>query len=418
MFLFLLCFSYSLLPAQTVYRTKVSNPLIRSLQVRVAGQEISEPFIELSGNEQIEINFDATTHDLQRYAYKIIHCNADWTPSPLLPVEYLNGFQGLNVDDYAQSRATITHYTNYRVLLPNDEIQFKVSGNYAVQFFQEDHPDEIILTACFSVVEPLVSLAGSISSNTDVDFNREHQQLSFSIYAKDFSIPYPQSDLKIRVYQNNRRDRIVTSIQPTRIAGNQLTYEHIRELIFEAGNEFRRIEFLTNRYNGMNIDKITYHAPYYHVDVMTDELRSGKSYVYDQDQDGRYFIRCSNCSDPDTEADYYIVHFRLAANPLQNGDIYISGDLFNQTLDENSRMEYNASGGYYEKAVLLKGGNYNYQYLYVPKGEQAGQTGPIEGNYYQTENEYTIAVYYSPMGARYDRLIGRTTLRNPQRYIK
>ena len=38
--------------------------------------------------------------------------------------------------------------------------------------------------------------------------------------------------------------------------------------------------------------------------------------------------------------------------------------------------------------------------------------GGIEGNYYQTQNEYSIYVYYRPMGARYDRLIGVTTVRN------
>ena len=145
---------------------------------------------------------------------------------------------------------------------------------------------------------------------------------------------------------------------------------------------------------------------------MTDYRRDKGTYQYDQDQDGRFFIRCSDCNDPDTEADYYIVHFTLACDPLPDGSVYLNGELFNNVLDEKSKMGYNFETKQYEKAVLLKQGSYNYQYLFVPTGSSVGQTGPIEGNYYQTQNEYSIYVYYRPMGARYDRLIGVTTVRN------
>ena len=75
-------------------------------------------------------------------------------------------------------------------------------------------------------------------------------------------------------------------------------------------------------------------------------------------------------------------------------------------------MGYNFETHQYEKAVLLKQGSYNYQYLFVPNNATVGETGPIEGNFYQAENEYSIYVYYRPMGARYDRLIGIKSIRN------
>ena len=61
---------------------------------------------------------------------------------------------------------------------------------------------------------------------------------------------------------------------------------------------------------------------------------------------------------------------------------------------------------------MLKQGSYNYQYLCVPNQSKVGLSHPVEGDYHQTENEYSIYVYYHPMGARYDRLIGVTTIRN------
>lgn len=398
--------------AQQTYFTDVNNKLIKTLQVKVAGKFISEPFIELNSGQQIELNFDALEQGGVRYSYSIIHCDANWQKSILSPIQYMNGFQGLTIDDFANSVNTTTQYTNYDLLLPNDDIQFKVSGNYAIQIYNEDIPDQIILTACFSVVEPMINISASISGNTDIDTNQTHQQVSFTINNQDFPIPYPQTDLKIFVYQDNRRDNAVSGLQPTTIQETQLSYTYNRSLIFPAGNEYRRMEFLSTKYNGMHVDNISYHNPYYNVELMPDHKRSNQSYQYDQDQDGRFFIRCSSCDDPNTEADYCIVHFALVCNSLSEGNVYLNGDLFHNVLDEKSKMDYNAETQQYEKAVLLKQGSYNYQYLFVPTGSAVGETGPIEGNYYQTENEYNIYVYYRPMGTQYDRLIGVTTVKN------
>lgn len=411
--LFLFYFALSIgAEAQVTYFTNVNNKQIKTLQVKIAGEMISEPYITLNGEDRIEINFDGLGSGYSNYAYNVIHCNADWTKSQLSPIEYMNGFQGMTIDDFANSMGTTTQYCNYQLLLPNDNIQFKVSGNYAIQVYQENNPNQIIFTACFSVVEPMVKVSASVSGNTDIDTNQSHQQVSFNILTQDFPITYPQTDLKIFVYQDNRRDNAVTGLQPMSILENQISYTYNRNLIFPAGNEYRRMEFLSSKFNGMHVENITYHNPYYNVDLMTDHKRSNQVYQYDQDQDGRFFIRCSACNDPDTEADYFIVHFALACNQLPGGNVYLNGELFNNVLDEKSQMAYNVETNQYEKAILLKQGSYNYQYLFVPTGSTVGQTGPIEGNYYQTENEYNIYVYYRPMGARYDRLIGVTTIKN------
>lgn len=394
------------------YFTHVLDKQVKTLQIKVTGQMISDPLITLDGSEQIEINFDALGAGMSRYAYSIVHCNADWTPSSLSPIEYIDGFQGMAIEDFANSMGTTTQYTNYRLLLPNDDAQFKVSGNYAIRVYPEDKPDQTAFVACFSVVEPRVQIDGTISGNTDIDTNQTHQQVSFAINHKNFPIPYPQTDLKIWVYQNNRRDNAVTNLQPMSIQENLISYTNNRSLIFNAGNEYRRMEFLSNKYNGMHVESISFHNPFYHVELMTDYAENKGTYQYDQDQDGRFFIRCSSCTDPDTEADYYITHFTLAADQIPGGKVYLNGDLVNNTFHPQSEMVYNPERGQYEKSMLLKQGSYNYQYLFVPDGQTTGQTAPLEGNYYQAENEYGIYVYYRPMGARYDRLIGVANIRN------
>ena len=411
--LFMMFFALSIgANAQVKYFTDINNRQIKTLQVKVAGEPFSDPYIFLGEEKQIEINFDFMGDGFPRYAYNVIHCNADWTKSQLSPIEYMDGFQGMTIDDYTNSISTTTQYANYSLFFPNENIQFKVSGNYAIQVYNEDNPDQILFTACFSVAEPAVNINASISGNTDIDTNQSHQQVGFTINTRNFPISFPQTDLKIVVYQNNRRDNAVTNIQPTTIQENLISYTNNRSLIFPAGNEYRRMEFLSNKYNGMHVEHISYHNPYYNVELTIDQPRDRLTYQYDQDQDSRFFINCSGCNDPNTEADYYIVHFTLACAPFLGGNVYLNGELFNNVLDEKSKMGYNFETQQYEKAVLLKQGSYNYQYLFVPNNSTKGETGPIEGNFYQAENEYSIYVYYHPMGARFDRLIGVKSIKN------
>ena len=392
--------------AQEAYRSEIMRGDIKSLEVKVEGEIISTPYIELNGEKNIEISFDALHRSSGRFSYSIIHCDADWKKSALIPIEYMKGFNDIALEDFANSMNTMTHYTNYKLFFPNEDTQLTVSGNYAIQIYEEDNPRNIALTACFSIVEPLIEIDAFVSGKTDIDFNKAHQQVDFTINQKDIVISYPQTDLKIFVYQNNHLNDVRTNLQPMAITNKQLQYKHNRNLIFEAGNEYRRIEFLTHRYNGMGVESIGFYNPYYHATLIPNRIRSNRGYLYDQDQNGRFFIRCSDCEDPDTEADYYVVHFSLASELLPDGDVHIFGDMFNNIIDNNSRMEYNAETESYEKSVMLKMGLYNFQYAFIDSEGTKVDLDIMEGNFFETENEYTIAVYYRPMGARFDRLIG------------
>ena len=401
------------LAAQQVYETRVVSGQVKSLQLRTEEQVNPIPVIRLDGGI-LEVNFDILNYSRGRYVYAITHCDADWKKSTLSTIEYVDGFQGMAIDDYAQSITTTTLYRNYRLFLPNDDIKFKVSGNYYLEVYEEDNPQHILFSARFAVIEPRIDVLGSVKTNTDISFNKEHQQLEFEIDYSKFPIAQPQSDLKIHVYQNSRTDNVKTGLQPQSFMGSKIIYRHIPELVFEAGNEYRRIEFLTHRFSGMRIERIQYFNPYYHADVMIDNSRARRAYQYDQDQNGRFLVNCSDCREPDTEADYYIVHFAYKADLMPKGAIYLNGDFLQNHLDESSRMEYNRETELFEKAVLLKQGHYNYQYLFVPQDENQAITALTEGDYFQTENEYTILVYYRPPGARYDRLIGKRTVRSGQ----
>ena len=79
----------------------------------------------------------------------------------------------------------------------------------------------------------------------------------------------------------------------------------------------------------------------------------------------------------------------------------------NYSITPEFKMDFNTKKGLYEKAVLIKQGFTNYQYLTVNSKGIIDQEHAIDGNFYQTENEYNVLIYYKGSGDRYEKVIGR-----------
>lgn len=404
-----------LLPVLLLTATPASHadgPLC-AVQVTVDGDPMAIPVISLDNpSDRIVISFDELSDDRRYMRYELIHCDARWKPEGLVDSEFLDGFNVADVDDYAYSQATLVHYVHYRITIPNEQMRITAPGNYIVRVYPEDDPDETLLETRFSACDFSMRVGATVSSRTDIDTNESHQQVDVTVDMRNVSVRDPFTDLTVVVTQNGRPDNEVILTQPLRVAGDKVYFEHQRPLIFQAGNEYRRLETVSTTYPGMNVEEIVYAAPIYNMVLATDYPRAATSYLYDQTQNGRFFIREYNAVDPDTEADYTLNHFRLEMPELQGYDIFIDGDLTGRRIDPSSRMVYNRATGAYEASLLLKQGSYNYQYLAVPSGSTRGSTAPVEGDFYPTVNEYTVKVYYRPPGTRYDRLVGVTTVKS------
>lgn len=411
-FLFLLWLSsVTLLTAQQAF---VNVPHIKTLQTIANGNWMAPPIIHLNTPDHIEISFDELTHEYHRYTYKITHCNADWTPSDLFETDYLQGFNDNVIEDYENSLNTTMLYTHYRFTLPNDEVQLLISGNYLVSIYGEDDEDTPVAQTWFSVIEPRVGVSLQVSSNTDIDTNDSHQQVSFTVNYPGMNVTSPQAEFKTRVYQNLRTDNCVSDLQPTYLQPGQMQFVHNRNLIFPAGNEYRRFEIINMHYGYQDVEQMQYFNPYYHATLYPDEPR--RNYSYDQDQNGRYFIRYDMAQDNNTEADYLFVHFTLTGfdNPLSGGKFYLNGAFTYNQFNTDYALTYNEQTRCYEGVQLLKQGAYNWLYLFVPEGSSIGQTAQAAGNFYETENEYFVMVYHRPFGGRYDRLVGMQSVKFTQ----
>lgn len=402
--------------AQTYY----THPLVdevKTLRTLVDGDFQKLPVIDNANRSSVEISFDYMADDEQYLQYTVIHCDAEWQADDLSELDYLDGFQPTRITDVEPSFNTYVNYYHYSLTFPNEDVRLLLSGNYAVIIHPENELDEPIAVACFSVSEQMAFVGGEISANTDIDFRQEHQQLTLQCTWSHQQLPYlnPANELRLFVTQNRRPFTRHEVKAPSRIETNKAYYEHIKELIFEAGNIFRCFEFTDYRYATLGVERVRYQAPFYHAELVLDKSRAGSVYLHDKDQHGRYLVHALRVDDEETEAEYFYAEFLLSgAMPSKGqGDIYLSGDFTNGELIDEFKMEYDPERQCYAKQVLLKQGYYNYQYVVGPAWVPDYQnkipyisTNAVEGNYYEAHNQYEVYVYYRPVGARYDRLLG------------
>lgn len=388
-------------------RSEVLHPDIASLQVVAGDDWLSMPIVDLDGDTPINISFDDLTHEYHRYAYRVEHCNADWTPTTdLFQSDYCQGFSdGNTIDDFEESLQTNTLYTHYQLQIPNDRCRLRLSGNYRVTVYDENTNVDV-LTACFMVAENAMHVRMEGSTNTDISINGSHQQISMALDYGSLRVVNPENEVKVYVLQNGRYDNLVARPKYQYTMANGLRWEHNRQLIFNGGNEYRKFEILDVAHSGLGVEDMHWDGTNYNAYLWTDEPRP--NYVYDEDANGAFYIRNDDNWHNDTQTEYLNVHFRLKL-PRQSGSVYLNGVWTRDLFQPPYEMRYNELEQQYEATVFLKQGYYSYQYLLV---RSDGTTAflPSEGNFSQTENEYQCLVYYRNVGSRYDRLVATQLL--------
>ncbi|MCQ2310360.1 MAG: DUF5103 domain-containing protein [Paludibacteraceae bacterium] len=432
----ILCLTILLFPiaamASAVQTCTVAHT-IRSLRVQYLSEALAEyksdpvrPYLTLPTEEIIDgsdpantlhISFDELSHNIRQYAYTIRHLTADFQPDDLQSFEYVRGFTRNDITDYATSLNTSVNYTHYTFTFPNEDMQILVSGNYQITIYDADQGEEAVAaTVVFSVVEPMTTLNAKVTPNTIREISGRYQQLDIDLNINNLHVVSP-TDIKLLVRQNDRIDNQVYAPYPTYVEANRLRWKDHSALVFEGGNEYRHLDIWSTYFAGNNVDRIRHDKNDYHAFLFADPIRGtlnpnagrcGTNYMHEFDHNGTCIINAERCVDIDTEAEYMYVHWTLPIdNPIFDGSIYIGGDLFNnQMVPTLNRMLYDNEQRCYYFNALLKQGGYDYQYWFKKKGEPSATVLMTEGSHWQTENVYTIYVFFRSVSDRYDRLVG------------
>lgn len=386
-------------------KNEIYDPNISTLQVVAGDRWLSMPVIRLNQDEVINIGFDDLTHEYRRFTYTIEHCDADWTVSEgLFPSDFIEGFvEGNTIDDKEESVNTNMLYTHYALSIPNDRCRIRMGGNYRVTVYDENNDHQKIFVAHFMVLDPKMGVMMEVSSNTDIDINKSHQQVAMKLSYGSVTVTEPHEQIKSVVLQNGRWNTAVVNTPAQYIMPNGLQWLHSKELIFEAGNEYHKFEMLDPDHPSMGVDVIRWDGTDYHVYPFACEPQN--NYVYDEDANGAFYIRNSDNYENDRSSEYMLVHYLLKTNPIKDGNIYLDGRWTNEQLTPDYQMTYNEESGYYEAVIQQKLGYYNYHFIVVHDDGTIRQL-PSDGNFFQTENKYQCLIYYRGKQDRTDILVG------------
>ncbi|MFT6200227.1 MAG: glutaredoxin [Vicingaceae bacterium] len=389
------------------YRDHTYRDNIKTVQLYRNEDQLSFPVLFLGGTDQLELHFDDLSTDFQIYNYTIVHCNADWTPSDLVVTEYLSDFFDGFIEDYKYSINTLFPYIHYTVGIPNNQVKFKLSGNYLLKVYANNNEEDLLLTKRFYVVEKRVNIDIDIRMATMARYRDYKQEVDFTINHSTYPIQDVYADLKVIISQNRRWDNAITDLKPLFIRSPELVYNYEDKNLFNGDNEYRFFETRNLRYQSLNIDGIQIMSGKTHVFLLPEEPRSFKRYLFWPDINGKRRINRENSPMSDREGDYMITHFSLKReNPVPGGDLYIFGELSDWEYKPEFKMKYVEANSAYELTTTIKQGYYNYNYSFLPQGESVGDISTIEGTHSETNNDYYIFVYHRENGMIYDKLIG------------
>ncbi len=398
-FLFSTCFLFS---QNSIEQEPPFN--IKTISFRVNGNNVI-PFFKLG--ETFELSFDDLYGDEADYYYTITQYNYDWSsPSDLAKVEYLNGVDNQRIITYENSFNTLQLYSHYKQVFPNRFNQITKSGNYLISILNDER--EIVFSRKFVIYEEQVNVGLLVRRARDFDNLDGKQNIEMTINYGDKILQNPIQNVKVTIFQNGNWKTSISNIKPQFTLGSELIYRYNKETQFWGGNESYSIDNKIIRGTNNTVAKVTSGENIYNTYLYVNTPRRNQPYTYFPDINGNFFIQNINSVNSQIESDYSWVYFALNTPNMLDKNIYIVGMFNNYNLSDDYKMEFNKNSGFYEKAILLKQGFTNYQYVVTDKSGKIDNQNAIDGNFFQTENNYTAIVYYRGNNDRYDRVIGIT----------
>ncbi len=393
---------------------------IHTILVHPEGRPRDLPIIGLNDPGALTISFDDFKFSYQNYFYSIELVDDQWNSVPISPFEYSTGFAQNKINVLNVSSMAIQPYYHYQFNLPNQQCRPTKAGNYLLKVFKDGNPSNLVFTRRFYVVSSLIGVNGSVQEPFDGTISRTHQKIQLSLDLKQLSYFQPDQ-IKVVVIQNRRFDNAKLVSEPSFIRGHQIEFNSDRDFVFPGGNEARWLDLQSLRVRSDRVQQLDMQEGLTKVIVKPDQSKASSPYFSFNDLNGALIISNSESLQSEYQNDYAYVLFTYKPPngiPYYGQKLYLMGDLTQNNYNNGSLMEFNGFKGVYEKTLLLKQGYYSYQYLLRDQEKPIGMDDfkETEGNHWETENTYTIFVYYTAPGARYPMIAGFSTINSRQNW--
>jgi len=380
------------LPGQEVFDERIKS--IRIYPQNGGNEDALLPAMVPTEGQNLVLEFDDLRETMENYYVSISHCTWDWKRSGLHDLDFLKTYNEFTINEYAYSSNTHIPYVHYRFQVP----EVNIPGNYFLTVYRDGDKSDLAFTRRFSVYRQEVQVTPVTRPGQSV-LRRDLQQVNFQVRYDDASVPDPTRSVNVVIRQNQRWDNAVTGLQPYRadLYRKTLDYVYFDETsTFPGGNEFRFYDFTSVNYPGQNTGFLDRKPRPYHLFLARDKSRGEQAYAQYRDLNGNFVLANRDAGNPETTGQYVYVHFLLEADGAGSEPVYVTGAWADWNLTEETLMK--SSGNLLETVILLKQGFFNY--AFVTKGNK------VEGDHFETENQYEILVYNRNFSNNADLLVG------------
>jgi len=382
------------------------DPNIHTVRFHSYGDQEAMAIYKLNSTDRVELHFDDIETRVKSYYYTYQLCDYNWQTVNLSPFDFIKGFTQQRITNYRFSSIAYTRYIHYQAILPELNSLPTKSGNYLLKVFLDGDTSKLVFTRALLVLDSRSSISAQVVQPFTPDTYKTHQHIKFVVNLEGLNTSNASQQVKVVVLQNSRWDNAQGNVFPTFIRNNSLEYSNENSFVFEAGKEWRWLDLrsfslLSERVDSANVKRTDIY-------IKPDIDRNAQRYIYYPDLDGKYLVTTYESINPYWQGDYAKIHFNFVTpsqTPYVGKDLYLIGQLTDYNLTDKNKMQFNTEKGKYENTQYLKQGYYSYSYMLVDKSNTSKRSY-LEGNYWETENNYTILVYYKSFTDQADQLIG------------
>lgn len=369
---------------------------IYSVELFPNGRPNAAPFLELNSNDQLTLRFESLGFDSHSFQISFTHHNPDWSKSGLSPDQYFIGFDQHDIPGGILSRTTQPYYRSYPYTFPNQNVRFRVSGNYMLHVHNRD-TGELEFSLPFFVYENEGSVASSTETLRSARYQLRLMHRPVSRYSLPDFVDQPQFDLSFYYSQNQFWGQMTEAQELDFSDPNQAQFELSSNRPFVGDYEFRVL-------NLNNVDQLSRSV----LDI--DKTSEPWKVVLRDEAEG--FTRPVSIGSPQLygpehsmNRNYLDVRFSLDAGDYQNDgqEIYLVGDFNSWKLNTQYRMTFDENIGRWVQSVIMKEGTYRYKYVLVDNNRVDDLA--FDTLFPENRQEYHAFVYFRDINQFYHRLL-------------
>ncbi|MFN3780975.1 MAG: type IX secretion system plug protein domain-containing protein [Candidatus Kapaibacteriota bacterium] len=402
----------------------INKPIIRFIRTYGEKGEVEPPIVVINdertttnaglSSNRIVIEFDVFATVPPNLFAKFYHCSFDWQEDENIFINDVTSNRTSNV--FWESAPLSSKYYNFRgkILVPNEQVKFKYSGNWKVKLFDYAEPEEPLAESRFFVINSVL--------NTELRFYSDFYKPERNVTASAFNIEVVVSEVKpskivenllhtVAIYRNHRwfEPYFISQYSLPVSFGSSLKFSTSIYGILSGGKVFR-IDGVPAE-NGYRVLDLTNLSLFPSMNIplrlpLSDYRRRG-SYL-DPHDDGSMITRFVSPS----YDEYIYIEFTLDPEGWETSkDVFLVGSFNNWHPSREWQLFYDDDERLYKLRQWVRRGRHNYLYAtgkYDDTGNIVGITfEEFEGNTVTSGHTFLAFVYYrNPSFGGFDEIVG------------